>query len=80
MIKSELVERVATHNPHLYRREIENVVNAILEEIEASQSRRDRVGIRGFGVFSVRNRPAHTGRNPCSSASVEITQKFTPLF
>jgi integration host factor subunit beta len=80
MIKSELVERVATQNPHLYRREIENVVNAILDEIAASLSRRERVELRGFGVFSVRNRPAHTGRDPRSGASVVVAQKLTPFF
>jgi len=80
MIKSELVGRIATQNPHLYQRDLEKVVNTILDEIAASLSRRDRVEIRGFGVFSVRNRHARTGRNPRSGASVVITQKFTPFF
>ena len=31
MIKSELVQRIATQNPHLYQRDVENIVNAILE-------------------------------------------------
>jgi SOS regulatory protein LexA len=33
MIKSELVQRIAEHNPHLYQRDVENIVNAILDEI-----------------------------------------------
>ena len=37
MIKSELVRRISAQNPHLYDRDIEKVVNAILDECEASE-------------------------------------------
>jgi nucleoid DNA-binding protein len=63
VIKSELVDRVAAQNPHLYARDLEKVVNAILGEIVTALSRGDRVEIRGFGVFSIRSRRARTGRN-----------------
>ena len=68
MIKSELVQRISTANPHLYQRDVENIVNAILDEIVAAMSRGDRVELRGFGAFSVKNRPARTGRNPRTGA------------
>src|SRR5881396_2146864 len=58
MIKSELVQRIAEHNPHLYQRDVENIVNAILDEIVAALARGDRVELRGFGAFSVKHRPA----------------------
>ena len=58
MIKSELVQRIAEHSPHLYQRDVENIVNAILDEIIAALARGDRVELRGFGAFSVKNRPA----------------------
>ena len=64
MIKSELVQRISSQNPHLYQRDVENIVNAILGEIVAAMARGDRVELRGFGAFSVKNRPARTGRNP----------------
>jgi integration host factor subunit beta len=64
MIKSELVQRIAEHNPHLYQRDVENIVNAILDEIVAALARGDRVELRGFGAFSVKHRPARAGRNP----------------
>src|SRR5882724_8144677 len=63
MIKSELVQRIAEHNPHLYQRDVENIVNAILDEIVAALARGDRVELRGFGAFSVKHRPARAGRN-----------------
>ena len=61
MIKSELVQRIAEHNPHLYQRDVENIVNAILDEIVAALARGDRVELRGFGAFSVKHRPARAG-------------------
>ena len=72
MIKSELVQRIAEQNPHLYQRDVENIVNAILGEIIAAMARGDRVELRGFGAFSVKNRPARTGRNPRTGAAVKI--------
>ncbi len=43
MIKSELVQRIASQNPHLYQRDVENIVNAILGEITSAMSKGDRV-------------------------------------
>jgi nucleoid DNA-binding protein len=57
MIKSELVQHISTSNPHLYQRDVENIVNAILDEIVAAMARGDRVELRGFGAFSVKHRP-----------------------
>ena len=64
MIKSELVQKLADENPHLFQRDIENIVNAILDEVGDAMARGDRVELRGFGAFSVKNRPARVGRNP----------------
>ena len=63
MIKSELVQRISMASPHLYRRDAEKVVNAILDEITTAMARGDRVELRGFGSFLVKNRPARIGRN-----------------
>jgi integration host factor subunit beta len=48
MIKSELVQRIAEHNPHLYQRDVENIVNAILDEIVAALARMCRWIKRAF--------------------------------
>jgi len=48
MIKSELVQRISMASPHLYRRDAEKVVNAILDEITTAMARGDRVELRGF--------------------------------
>ena len=51
MNKSELVQRISMASPHLYRRDGEKVVNAILDEITTAMARGDRVELRGFGSF-----------------------------
>lgn len=61
MIKSELVQIVAARNPHLYHRDVENIVNAVLDEITDALAAGNRVELRGFGAFSVKNRPSRSG-------------------
>ena len=80
MIKSELVQRIADRNPHLYLRDVEHIVNAILDEITHALSRGDRVELRGFGAFSVKKRDARVGRNPRTGEKVDVDQKVVPFF
>lgn len=80
MIKSELIEKLADRNPHLFQRDVEHIVNAILEEIVAALSRGDRVELRGFGAFSVKKRPARIGRNPRTGSQVMVSAKHVPFF
>lgn len=80
MIKSELVQRIAVQNPHLYQRDVENLVTAILTEIEAALIRGDRVELRGFGAFSVKFRRARAGRNPRTGEHVDVNHKTVPFF
>jgi integration host factor subunit beta len=80
MIKSELVQKIAERNPHLYQRDVENIVNAILDTITDALSRGDRVELRGFGAFSVKKREARTGRNPRTGETVSVSEKVIPVF
>ena len=80
MIKSELVSKISERNPHLYQRDVEHIVNAVLEEVVSALSRGDRVELRGFGAFSVKNRPARIGRNPRTGEKVLVEEKFVPFF
>jgi len=80
MIKSELVQRISLQNPHLYQRDVENIVNAILGEIVEALARGDRVELRGFGAFAVKRRDARTGRNPRTGEAVAVCEKVIPTF
>ena len=80
MIKSELVQVIADKNPHLFQRDVENIVNAILDEISDALASGDRVELRGFGAFSVKHREARSGRNPRTGESVQVEEKWVPFF
>jgi integration host factor subunit beta len=80
MIKSELVQRISSQIPHLYPRDVDNIVSAMLGEIVAALGRGDRVELRGFGSFSVKHRPARNGRNPRTGAQMPVAQKNMPFF
>jgi integration host factor subunit beta len=80
MIKSELIQKIAVSNPHLYQRDIERIVDVIFDEIVAALARGDRVELRGFGAFTVKHRAARQGRNPRTGETVFVDEKFVPFF
>ena len=80
MTKSELVEKLIEANGSLSRKESELVVNIIFDSMcEALQSG-EKVEIRGFGSFTIRERDAREARNPKSGDVVKIPAKKTPFF
>jgi integration host factor subunit beta len=80
MIKSELVLKIAERNPHLYHRDVENIVNTVLMTITTALKEGDRVELRGFGAFSAKQRKARTGRNPRTGEQVSVDSKLAPAF
>jgi integration host factor subunit beta len=80
MIRSELIQKLADENPHLYQRDVERIVNTFFDEIIQAMSRGDRVELRGFGAFSVKQRDARVGRNPRTGESVSVEEKHVPFF
>ncbi len=80
MTKTELMQRIAELNPHLYHRDVERIVSTVFEEIGTALSRGDRVELRGFGAFSVKHRDARVGRNPRTGEAVQVDEKHIPFF
>ncbi|AXI41288.1 integration host factor subunit beta [Sulfitobacter sp. SK011] len=80
MIRSQLIQKIADDNPHLYQRDVERIVNTIFDEITGAMAQGDRVELRGFGAFSVKKRDARIGRNPRTGASVNVEEKHVPFF
>jgi len=80
MIKSELIQRIAASNGHLYQRDVERIVNIIFGEIVDALARGDRVELRGFGAFTVKYRAPRKGRNPRTGDPVFVDEKFVPFF
>ena len=80
MTKSELVQTIASENPHLYMRDVERIVNCVFDEISEALSAGKRVELRGFGAFSVKTRPSRVGRNPRTGEAVDVPEKKAPHF
>ncbi len=80
MTKSELIAELAAAHPHLLARDVELIVNTIFDEIKTAMLRGDRVELRGFGAFTVRQRDARTGRNPRTGEPVPVREKVVPFF
>ena len=80
MIKSELIEKLAEQNPHLYRKDVEDLVNAILDTVADALAQGNRVELRGFGAFTVKRRGARAGRNPRSGGAVAVPERVFPMF
>ena len=80
MTKSELIARLAAQNPSLYYRDIERLVNTVFETITETLISGDRVELRGFGAFSLRERGSRIGRNPRTGEAVNVSAKRMPFF
>ena len=80
MIRSELVQKIMEENPVLNITDAERIVTTIFDEIITTMAAGDRVELRGFGAFSVKERKARSGRNPKTGASVAIESKHVPFF
>ena len=79
MTKSDIIREVSNMTG-LTKVEIEAVFNSIIVNISDSLKRGERVDIRGFGSFLVKQRPARDARNPATSEIVKLQERFVPVF
>lgn len=79
MTKSDLIESVAAR-ASLSKDKAGIVVNAIFDLMVDAMKRGDRIEIRNFGNFTVREYPSYTGRNPKTGKPVEVGPKKMPFF
>ena len=80
MTKAELVDKIAEKKVDVTRKQVEVVVNTVLDGIKDALSRDDKVEIRGFGSFRIRHRRAKEGRNPNTGEAVAVPPKKVPFF
>jgi integration host factor subunit beta len=80
MTKSELIENLSFTDVGLNKKEAELIVNTIFDTIGDALISGNRVEIRGFGSFTIRERDAREARNPKSGDVVKISAKKTPFF
>ena len=79
MNKGELVKNFA-YQQNIPLDEATNVVNTFFETIKDSLKKDDRVEIRGFGSFQIKNYPGYLGRNPSTGEPVQVKPKSLPFF
>ena len=80
MTRTELMERLGSEYPNLTKSEIEHVVRIFFGTISGHLENAGRVELRGFGVFTARERKARIGRNPSNGELVDVDQKLVPFF
>jgi integration host factor subunit beta len=79
MNKSDLINTLKDQ-AGLSRKEAETVVDTLFDTITETMAANNRVEIRGFGSFSVKNYKAYTGRNPKTGAQINVPSKKLPFF
>ena len=75
MTRSELIEKIATKNPHLMLKDVERIVAVVFDTITDSLAKGDRVEFRGFGAFSVRTRTPRLAKNPRTGEQVKVAER-----
>jgi integration host factor subunit beta len=78
--KRDLIEEIAQQYPRFSRRDAEVMVNSVFDSMTEALAKGDRIEIRGFGSFMVKQREAREGRNPRTGELVAVAAKKVPLF
>src|ERR1700746_2261467 len=78
MNKRDLIDAISTRMGD--KKTATEALNAVLDTIQATVAKGDKVAITGFGVFEKQNRPARTARNPATGASIKVPKSSVPRF
>jgi len=78
--KSDLILKILEAEPTLYKKDATKIVNVFFDNISKAISNGERVELRGFGVFDVKQRQARIARNPKNGEAVAVPAKKVPFF
>ena len=79
MTKADIISEVSKETGFT-KVEVENQLDSIINTIKVSLSKGNRVDIRGFGSFIVKQRAARDARNPATREIVKLQERFIPAF
>lgn len=79
MNKADIIDVVAVKLGHS-KRDVTNIVEAVIEETKRAVAKGERVALSGFGVFEAQSRKARLGRNPRTGETVKIKATKLPKF
>ena len=80
MNKSDLISKILESEPTLFKKDASKIVNVFFDTISEAISKGERVELRGFGVFDVKEREARIARNPKNGEAVAVPAKKVPFF
>jgi len=79
-VKSKLLKELSNNFPNFLKKDLEKLINIILNEIKQTLRRGERVELRGFGVFLSNIQKSRISRNPKTGEKVSTPEKKTILF
>ena len=80
MNKSNLITKIVNLNPDIYQKDIIKIVDIFFKTLTKAMVKNDRIELRGFGTFDVKNREARIARNPKDGSIVAVPSKKIPFF
>jgi len=80
MTKNDLIKKLQEELGTYSLKDVTYVVNIIFDSMIDAIRRGERIELRGFGSFEVRERKPRMGRNPKSGAQVKLQERKVPFF
>jgi integration host factor beta subunit len=80
MTKNDLIKKLQEELKSYSLRDVTYAVNIIFDSMISAIKRGERIELRGFGSFTVRERKPRLGRNPKSGAEVKLEERKVPFF
>ena len=80
MTRSELIDRITSRFPQLSHADVKTCVDSVLAAMTETMAKGERIEVRGFGSFDVKERKPRIGRNPKTGVRVQVPAKRMPHF
>ncbi|HOW57496.1 MAG TPA: integration host factor subunit beta [Smithellaceae bacterium] len=80
MTKNDLIKKVHEELKHYPQKDISFAVNVVFDSLADALKKGERIEIRGFGNFTIRQRKPRLGRNPKSGSQVKLGERLVPFF
>ena len=77
IVKSKLLNQLSKNYPNFLKKDLQKLTEIIFKEIKQTLKRKERVELRGFGIFSTNTQKASIRRNPKTGEKVHVAQKQT---
>ncbi len=80
IVKSDLLKQLSNIYPNLLKKDLTKFLDIVLNEIKHSLYKKERVELRGFGIWSTHTQKARISRNPKTGEKVNTPEKKTVHF